>query len=482
MDESTERPLSAIVLAAGHGTRMRSERPKPLHVLVGKPMVVWVIDALADCDVDRVAVVVGHGAEAVTKRLVEDAGDRPLEFVEQTVQRGTGDAVTVGLTGLAEDWDEPHDVLVLTGDTPLLRPSTLAALVERHRATDAACTVLTAELPDPTGYGRIVRGRDDRVVRIVEEVDTTEEERAIQEINTGIFCFRRSMLSPALRRIQPDNAQGELYLTDVVGVLADAGHLVATLVAGDRDETHGINDRVQLAAAEAELRRRINAAWMRAGVTMVDPRSTYIDADVGPLGKDVWIGPGVALRGKTQIGDNVRIDLGSVLTDVTVGDDTHIKPYSVLSESVVGEKVQIGPFSHCRPGTRLDEDAHIGNFVETKKTHVMAGAKANHLAYLGDASIGQKANIGAGTITCNYDGVSKFKTTIEAGAFIGSDSQLVAPVTVGRDAYVGSGTTVTKDVPRGALALTRVKQVNVEGWADRFREAQAKRKKSVSGE
>ena len=211
---------------------------------------------------------------------------------------------------------------------------------------------------------------------------------------------------------------------------------------------------------------------------MVDPRATYIDADVGPLGKDVWLGPGVVLRGKTKIGDNVRIDAGAVITDVTVGDDTYIKAYSIVAETVVGERVEVGPFSHCRPGTRIDEDARIGNFVETKKTHVMAGAKANHLAYLGDASIGQKSNIGAGTITCNYDGVSKHKTTIEAGAFIGSDSQLVAPVTVGRDAYVGSGSTITKDVPRGALALSRVKQTNIEGWADRFREAQAKRKKS----
>jgi bifunctional UDP-N-acetylglucosamine pyrophosphorylase/glucosamine-1-phosphate N-acetyltransferase len=241
----------------------------------------------------------------------------------------------------------------------------------------------------------------------------------------------------------------------------------------------GINDRVDLSTLETVARRRINEHWMRAGVTMVDPANTYIDADVGPLGKDVWLGPNVVLRGKTQIGDNVRIDVGSVLTDVTVGDDTNIKPYSVLGESRVGEKVQIGPFSHLRPGSRLDDDVHVGNFVETKKTHLMQGAKANHLAYLGDASVGAKSNIGAGTITCNYDGVSKHKTTIEEGAFIGSDSQLVAPITIGRGAYVGSGSTVTKDVPRGALALTRVKQVNVEGWADRFREAQAKRKKNA---
>ena len=348
MDESPDRPLSAIVLAAGHGTRMRSERPKPLHVLVGKPMVLWVLDALADCDVDRVSVVIGHGGDAVTKRLLEDAGDRPLEFVEQTVQRGTGDATSVGLTGLGEDWDEPHDVLVLTGDTPLLRPGTLAALVAHHRATDAAGTVLTARLPDPTGYGRIVRGREDRVVRIVEEADTTAEERQIDEINTGIFCFRRSLLAPALRRIRPDNAQGELYLTDVVGVLADAGHLVATLVAEDPDETHGINDRVQLANAEAELRRRINHRWLRSGVTMVDPERTYVDATV-TLGRDVTLYPGTMLRGACVVGEGSDIGPSSLLTDTVVGARatvTHI----VADRARIGDDAVVGPWAALGPG------------------------------------------------------------------------------------------------------------------------------------
>jgi bifunctional UDP-N-acetylglucosamine pyrophosphorylase / glucosamine-1-phosphate N-acetyltransferase len=325
-------------------------------------------------------------------------------------------------------------------------------------------------------YGRLVRDAAGRLEKIVEHPDATEEQRKIRDTNAGFYAIRLGDLRRDLAKLRADNAKGELYLTDLIANAYHRGG--ATAIDAPITEVSGINDRVDLATVEAEARRRINEAWMRAGVTMVDPKTTYIDADVGPLGKDVWIGPGVALRGKTTIGDNVHIDLGSVLTDVTVDDGTNIKPYSVLTESTVGEKVQIGPFSHCRPGTRLDEDAHIGNFVETKKTHVMAGAKANHLAYLGDASIGQKANIGAGTITCNYDGVTKHKTTIEAGAFVGSDSQLVAPVTIGRDAYVGSGSTVTKDVPRGALALTRVKQVNVEGWADRFREAQAKRKKN----
>jgi bifunctional UDP-N-acetylglucosamine pyrophosphorylase/glucosamine-1-phosphate N-acetyltransferase len=270
-------------------------------------------------------------------------------------------------------------------------------------------------------------------------------------------------------------------LTDLVAHAAARGGAIA--IDAPFAEVAGINDRVDLAGVEAAARKRINDAWMRAGVTMVDPAATYIDADVGPLGKDVWLAANVSLRGKTSIGDGARLDTGCVLTDVQVAEHAYLKPYSVLTEAVLGPRAEIGPFSHCRPGTRLDEDAKIGNFVETKKAHLMAGAKANHLAYLGDASIGAKANIGAGTITCNYDGFRKHQTTIEAGAFIGSDSQLVAPVTVGRDDYVGSGSTVTKDVPRGALALTRVKQVNVEDWADKFRERnEILKKSSGSGE
>jgi bifunctional UDP-N-acetylglucosamine pyrophosphorylase/glucosamine-1-phosphate N-acetyltransferase len=324
-------------------------------------------------------------------------------------------------------------------------------------------------------YGRLVRDAAGTLARIIEHSDATEEQRKIQDTNAGFYAIRLGHLRKDLATLRADNAKGELYLTDLVARAATRGG--ATAIDAPFTEVAGINDRVDLAAVETAARRRINEAWMRAGVTMIDPASTYIDADVGPLGKDVWIAPNVALRGKTAIGDGAQIETGSVLTDVQIADHANIKPYSILSETVIGSRAQIGPFTHCRPGSRIDEDARLGNFVETKKTHLMAGAKANHLAYLGDASVGAKANIGAGTITCNYDGVGKYQTTIEAGAFVGSDSQLVAPVTIGRDAYVGSGTTVTKDVPRGALALTRVKQVNVEGWADRFREANAKRKK-----
>jgi bifunctional UDP-N-acetylglucosamine pyrophosphorylase/glucosamine-1-phosphate N-acetyltransferase len=324
-------------------------------------------------------------------------------------------------------------------------------------------------------YGRLVRDDKGVLAKIVEHPDATPAQRAIKDTNAGFYAIKLGHLRKDLAALKADNAKAELYLTDLVAHAYARGG--ATSIDAPFSEVTGINDRVDLAAVETAARRRINEHWMRGGVTMIDPNSTFIDAEVGPLGKDVILGANVALRGKTTLGDNVYVDHGSVVTDATIAASTHIKPYSVIAESQVGERVQIGPFSHLRPGSRIDEDVHLGNFVETKKTHMMAGAKANHLAYLGDASIGSKSNIGAGVITCNYDGVSKSKTTIEANVFVGSDSQLVAPVTVGRDAYVGAGSTITKDVPRGALAISRVAQVNKDGWADKFREAQAKRKK-----
>ncbi|MDZ7675053.1 MAG: NTP transferase domain-containing protein [Acidimicrobiales bacterium] len=359
MDETTARPLSAIVLAAGHGTRMRSERPKPLHVLVGKPMVVWVLDALADCDVGRVSVVVGHGGDEVRKRLAEDAGDRPLAFVEQSVQRGTGDAAAVGLTGLGDDgWDEPEDVLLLTADTPLLRPDTIASLVDMHRSADAACTVLTAVFDDPTGYGRIVRGRDEWVERIVEQADATPEEDAIAEINTGIFCVRRGLLAPALRRLQPDNAQGEYYLTDIVEVLAETGHRVISMAADDPGETHGINDRVQLASAEGELRRRINLDWMRRGVTLVDPDRTHLDATV-TLEHDVTLYPGTMLQGRCTIGAGADIGPDTHLVDTTVGAAARVVQASAV-KATIGDGASVGPWAALGPGDDVAPGAVTG--------------------------------------------------------------------------------------------------------------------------
>jgi bifunctional UDP-N-acetylglucosamine pyrophosphorylase/glucosamine-1-phosphate N-acetyltransferase len=318
-----------------------------------------VLDALADCDVARVSVVVGHGGEAVTKRLAEDAGDQPLEFVEQAVQRGTGDAAAVGLTGLGDDeYDEPQDVLVLTADTPLLRPRTIAALVAAHRAADAACTVLTAELDDPTGYGRIVRGRDDRVERIVEQADATAEEAAITEVNTGILCFRRSLLAPALRRLQPDNAQGEYYLTDVVAVLADTGHRVAAMVADDPAETHGINDRVQLAAAERELRRRINIDWMERGVTLVDPDRIHLDATVR-LERDVTLYPGTMLQGTCTVGAGADVGPDCQLTDTVVGERARVT-HTWANRATIGAGAVVGPWAALGPGDEVAAGAITG--------------------------------------------------------------------------------------------------------------------------
>jgi bifunctional UDP-N-acetylglucosamine pyrophosphorylase/glucosamine-1-phosphate N-acetyltransferase len=475
---SRQGPL-VFIMAAGLGTRMKSDTSKVLHRIAGRPMLHWVVGAARTAGAERVVAILGHQHETVKSALDASFGAGAVDIALQPEQRGTGHAVQCALPAVANESDD-RIVAILTGDAPLLLAERIATLVRTCAETPSGLALL-ATVPDrDMPYGRIVRDAQGVVERIVEHPDATPEQRAIRQMNASMYAVRLGHLRRDIQALRADNAKGELYLTDLVAHAYKRGG--AAVIEAPFAEVSGINDRVDLAQVETDARRRINEAWMRAGVTMNDPASTYIDADVGPLGKDVWLGPGVVLRGKTSLGDRVRVDAGAVLTDVTVAADTNIKPYSVLGESTIGERVQIGPFSHCRPGTRIDEDAHIGNFVETKKSHVMAGAKANHLAYLGDASVGAKANIGAGTITCNYDGVNKHKTTIEEGAFIGSDSQLVAPVTVGRGAYIGSGSTVTKDVPRGALALTRVKQVNVEGWADRFREAQAKRKKSASEE
>ena len=353
-------PLHAIVLAAGEGTRMRSERPKPLHRLAGRPMVLHVLDALAELELDRVVVVVGHGAEWVTKTLADQAPDRlKIEFVDQIVQRGTGDATAVALSGLPED-DEDADVVVLPGDTPLLRPATLAALVRRHRATDAAATLLTAVLDSPSGYGRVVRSSGDQVVRIVEEADATDEEREICEVNTSIYCFRRALLPPALRRLSPSNAQGEYYLTDVVDVLSGAGYSVQSMVVEDPVETAGVNDRAQLAAAEAEIRDRINERWMRRGVTMWDPERTYVDTTV-ELSPDVALWPGVVLRGTCVVGRGAEIGPDTTLIDTEVGEWTEIR-YSMCELARIGSGAHVGPFAALGPGAVVDDGETVAPF------------------------------------------------------------------------------------------------------------------------
>ena len=354
-----ERPLHAVVLAAGEGTRMRSTRPKPLHLLCGRAMVLYVLDALAECEVDKAVVVVGHGAERVTKKLQEEAGGLELEFVEQHMQRGTGDATSVGLTAFLDD-DDDDDVIVMPGDTPLLRASTIARLVREHRLSEAACTILTATSDDATGYGRIVRGKEDRVERIVEERDADDEIRQITEWNTSIYCFRRSLLAPALRRVTPDNDQGEYYLTDVVEVLREAGYSIAAVVAPDDSEPQGINDRRQLATAEAELRRRINDAWLGAGVTMVDPARTYIDSTV-KLAPDVTIFPGTLLQGATVIGEGVELGPETRLVDCTVGDGATVER-TVGRLADVGSGAIVGPYAVLEPGSQVVPGARTGPF------------------------------------------------------------------------------------------------------------------------
>lgn len=358
-----DRPLSVVVLAAGEGTRMHSSRPKALHLLCGRAMLLYVLDSLADCRTGRVVVVVGHGAERVTKKLQSEAPDLLLDFVEQHVQRGTGDAVSVGLTAFPDDPDDGadhEDILVLPGDTPLLRPSTVAALVTAHRGAAAACTVLTARFADPTGYGRIIRGKDGRVARVVEQADATPDELAIDEINTSIYCFRRSVLAPALRRLSPENAQGEYYLTDVVAVLHDAGYGVTAHQAADEFETHGVNDRVQLATAEAELRRRTNEGWLRRGVTMLDPLRTYIDATVR-LAPDVTLFPGTILQGQTVVGERAELGPDTRLVDCVVGVDAVIEK-SVGRDAEVGEGARVGPFAVLQAGASIADGAVTGPF------------------------------------------------------------------------------------------------------------------------
>jgi bifunctional UDP-N-acetylglucosamine pyrophosphorylase / glucosamine-1-phosphate N-acetyltransferase len=462
---SQYRPLSAVVLAAGEGTRMRSATPKVLHPLCGRPMLLHVIDALVALPLERIVVVVGHGAERVTKTLQEQlATEMPVEFVEQHIQRGTGDAASVALTAGVFDLDAEDDLLVVPGDAPLLRSETLAALARAHREIDAAVTVLSAVLDDPTGYGRVVRDENGEVDHVVEQPDAMPLELEISEVNTSIYCFRRGLLAPALRRLSPENAQGEYYLTDAVAVLKETGHAVTAVVAEDPYETVGVNDRAQLAEVEAALRRRINERWMREGVSMTDPERTYVDATV-ELEPDVQLLPGTILQGRTVIAAGSVIGPDTHLVDTIVGERVVVRN-SVANESEIGDDATVGPFARLRPGTRLGPDVHIGNFVETKNADIGAGAKANHLAYLGDVEVGPGANIGAGTITANYDGREKHRTRIGKGARIGSNNVLVAPVEVGDDAYTAAGAVVTRDVPAGALARGVPAEIE-EGWVDK---------------
>ncbi len=463
--------LAAVILAAGEGTRMKSRTPKVLHRIAGRTLIEHVVDASFGARCDAVVTVVGAGADAVEMRVRDAFPGLDVRFALQSERRGTADAVRRAegaLKALAGGRRFEGDVLILCGDVPALSAPTLRALVRRHRSTGAALTVLTAEVDDPTGYGRIVRDAGGAILGIVEERDATRPEKALREINSGTYCARWPDLAAAIRKIRPDNAQGEYYLTDAVRVLLDAGSTVGAYLHGRPDDLQGVNGREQLAAAWRTLNARKLRALMAAGVTVVDPETTWVESAVR-VGRDSLLCPGVTLEGTTRLGEGCVVRPGTRLVNVRAGRDVEFLDHTVAIDATLGDRTTVGPFANLRPGTALGKGCKLGNFVETKKTSMGDGSKASHLSYLGDAVIGKGVNVGAGTITCNYDGASKHLSRLGDGVFIGSDTQLVAPVTIGKGAYVGAGTTVTDDVPPDALAISRTKQRNIEGWARRKR-------------
>jgi bifunctional UDP-N-acetylglucosamine pyrophosphorylase / glucosamine-1-phosphate N-acetyltransferase len=451
--------LHVVVLAAGKGTRMKSALPKVLHRAAGLPLIDHVLRAASALTPASIVIVVGHEAAQLTDALRIRLG---LAFAVQEPQLGTGHALLQAESHLA---GASGTVVLLSGDVPLLRAESLAALVRRHQERRAAATVLTAVVPSPAGYGRIVRGAG-RIERIVEHKDASPAERELGEINSGVYAFDIGPLFAALREIGSSNAQGEYYLPDLVRIYRARGLTVETVTLDDWREILGVNSRKELADVGAILYATKNEELMASGVTIVDPATTYIEADV-TVGADTVIHPGVYLEGRTRIGSRCEIHSGVRILDSAVADGVVINNFCVITGSHVSSGARIGPFAHIRPQSDVGENAHIGNFVELKNTSMGRGAKAGHLSYLGDATIGQRVNVGAGTITCNYDGVAKHPTVIEEGAFIGSDSQLVAPVRVGAGAYVAAGSTITEDVPADALAIGRGKQINKDGWVSR---------------
>ena len=435
---------------------MRSSRPKVLHRVAGLPMVEYVLRTAAALDPASTTVVIGHQADALTTALGHRSG---LRFAVQVPQLGTGHALLQAAGFLAQD---RGTLLLLSGDVPLLQPRTLELLVQTHDRRGAAASVLTAVVDDPEGYGRVIRA-DGQVVRIVEEHDATSEERAVREINTGIYAFDLAPLFAALAGLGADNAQGEYYLPDLVSTYRRSGRRVESVTAKDPKEIRGINSRAELAEVSRLVRHKKNAELMSSGVTVEDPATTYIGVDV-QIGPDTIIHPFVTIEGPSVIGSGCEIRSGARIVDSTLGDRVTINDFCVLVGSRIAAGATIGPFAHLRPDSTVGEQARVGNFVELKKTSLGAHSKASHLAYLGDATIGAHVNVGAGTITCNYDGERKHQTTIENDVFIGSDSQLIAPVQIGRGAYVAAGSSITQDVPPGALGIARARQVNKPDW------------------
>jgi len=457
MEKNVMNRVAAVILSAGKGTRMKSGLVKVLHPVAGRPMVAWPVEAARSAGAEPVVLVIGHQAEAVGEYF-KPAKD--IRTALQEEQLGTGHAVSCSREALA---GFNGTVLILCGDTPLLRFETLVRMIELHRSGNAALTMLTAMLENPYGYGRVVRDNSGRVRRIVEQKDASQDVQKIQEINSGIYCMESDFLFANIDGIGLENAQNEYYLTDLVAIASAKGLTCLALPVDDPEEILGVNDRQQLAEAGSVLRRRINRDLMMSGVTLIAPEQTYIDYGV-EISPDTVIHPNCHISGSTVIAGSCVIETGTSISDCRIGNGCHIKAGSVLEGAELHEHVSVGPMAHLRPGTVLYSHVKVGNFVETKKAIMGEGSKASHLTYLGDTEIGRDVNIGCGTITCNYDGVNKHRTVIGDGVFIGSDVQLVAPVTVGSNSLVAAGTTVTKDVPPDSLAIARVPQVNKEGW------------------
>lgn len=459
---SAAGPITAIVLAAGEGTRMRSATPKVLHRIAGRTLVEHAVRAAAGLDPAHLVTVVGHGREAVTDHLktIGEALGREIVAAVQEQQKGTGHAVACGLAELPAELT--GTVVVSYGDAPLLTPQTLHHLVAEHVERGQAVTVLTAMVPDPNGYGRILRDADGAVTAIVEQRDATDEQRAITEINSGIYAFDARVLIDGLGRLGTDNAQGELYLTDVLAIARADGHRTGALVTEDNWQVEGVNDRVQLANLGAELNRRLVRDWQRAGVTMIDPATVWLDMDVR-LARDVTIEPNTQLRGHTTVGEGATIGPDTTLTDVIVGEGAKvIRTHG--SDAEIGPNASVGPFAYLRPGAQLGEKGKIGTFVEVKNSQIGRGTKVPHLSYVGDATIGEYSNIGAASVFVNYDGVNKHRTVVGSHVRMGSDNMYVAPVTIGDGAASGAGAVIRRDVPPGALAVSGGPQRNLEGW------------------